>query len=107
MLTEDADISASEIIPLSTISTTLIVDANKTTPTSAVDSSQQPSDGSNTTLHSIDELTWLGTSITLNETNTVYQVLLNTVSELPSTDMQITAAVDNNYKIHVVCLKFV
>lgn len=36
-----------------------------------------------TSLHSIDEITWLNSTeptITLNATNSVYQVLLNTVS---------------------------
>nr|BAH72843.1 ACYPI002825 [Acyrthosiphon pisum] len=47
--------------------------------TSDVDSPEIIKDESNSTsLHDIKELTWLNDSITLNATNTVYQVSLNT-----------------------------
>lgn len=47
---------------------------------------RKPDDLNTTPVHSIDELTWLNVSnsaeptITLNATNSVYQVLMNTVS---------------------------
>jgi hypothetical protein len=76
---EDALIAASEIVPFSTISSTLVADTDKFAPTSVVDSPQIATDESNSTsLHDIKELTWLSDSITLNATNTVYQVSMNT-----------------------------
>jgi len=82
MVPEDVASSASEMVPLSTISSTLVVDSDNSPPTSVVDSSHDLIDTSNSTsLHDIKELTWLSDSITLNATNTVYQVSLNTVSE--------------------------
>lgn len=55
---------------------------------SAVNHPIQPDNLKTTSLHNIDELTWLivsnniqPTIITLNETNKVYQILLNTVSK--------------------------
>jgi len=75
-------IAASEIVPFSTISSTLVADTDKFAPTSVVDSPQIATDESNSTsLHDIKELTWLSDSITLNATNTVYQVSMNTVSD--------------------------
>lgn len=74
---EDAEYSASEIMDLT----------SSISPTSVVDSPTQSLDKSNSTLlHDISDLAWLSISnetqpsITLNETNTPYQVLLNTVS---------------------------
>lgn len=68
------DLSGSENFYLST-----------TRPTTVLDSPQPDSSNTTSLLHNINELMWLSTnitqpSITLNETNTVYQVLLNTVS---------------------------
>lgn len=49
--------------------------------TSAANSAQVFTDKSYaTSLHDIEELTWLSDSITLNTTNTVYHVSMNTVS---------------------------
>jgi len=72
-LVQDEDISGSEVVYLSTTVSTTVVD------------SPQPDNSNTTLLHSISEIMWLSTnttqpSITLNETNMVYQVLLNTVS---------------------------
>lgn len=70
---EDTEISASEIVDLTSVSPISVVDF------------PQPLDQSNSTLlHNISEINWLSvsndtqTSITLNATD--YQVLLNTVS---------------------------
>ncbi|XP_022178934.1 inter-alpha-trypsin inhibitor heavy chain H3-like [Myzus persicae] len=76
---EDALIAASEMAPLTTITSTFVADTDKFLLTSAVDSPQIVTEESNSTsLHDIKELSWLSDSITLNATNTVYQVSLNT-----------------------------
>jgi hypothetical protein len=60
---------------------------DKTIIKSAVDSSQKVDYANSTLLHDINEITWLNLSntmqpsITLNETNSVYQVLLNTTDQ--------------------------
>lgn len=72
-IVQDTEISASEIVDLST-----------TSPTSVLDSPQPPDHSNTTLLHDLSEIKWLSVSnstqpsITLNVTN--YQVLLNTVS---------------------------
>ncbi|CAH1724076.1 unnamed protein product [Aphis gossypii] len=82
MVPEDVASSASEMVPLSTISSTLVADSDNSPPTSVVDSSHVLIETSNSTsLHDIKELTWLSDSITLNATNTVYQVSLNTTGQ--------------------------
>jgi len=73
-------IAASEMAPLTTITSTFVADTDKFVLTSDVDSPQIDQSNS-TSLHDIKELTWFSESITLNATNTVYQVSLNTVSE--------------------------
>ncbi|CAI6345355.1 unnamed protein product [Macrosiphum euphorbiae] len=79
LVPEDAVISASEMVPLSTITSTLVAGPDNYVLTSEVDAPQIVRDESNSTsLHDIKELTWLSDSITLNATNTVYQVSLNT-----------------------------
>ncbi|KAL4098181.1 hypothetical protein QTP88_022829 [Uroleucon formosanum] len=75
---EDED-NISAYFPSSSISKYVLGDIDETTTTSAVDSPHIVRDESNSTsLHDIKELTWLSDSITLNATNTVYQVSLNT-----------------------------
>lgn len=82
MVPEDAVLSASEMVPLSTITSTLVAGPDNYVLNSEIDSPQIVRDESNSTsLHDIKELTWLSDFITLNGTNTVYQVSLNTVSE--------------------------
>uniref|UniRef100_A0A2S2PTV4 Clip domain-containing protein n=2 Tax=Schizaphis graminum TaxID=13262 RepID=A0A2S2PTV4_SCHGA len=62
-----------------TILSTQIANIDVSTPTTIIDSSHVLTDKSNsTTLHDIKELTWLNDSITLNATNTVYQISMNT-----------------------------
>jgi len=70
------------MVPFSTISSTHVADADKFILTSVVDSPKIVTEESNSSsLHDIKELTWLSDSITLNATDTVYQVSLNTVSD--------------------------
>ncbi|KAE9534318.1 hypothetical protein AGLY_008408 [Aphis glycines] len=65
-----------------TMSSIQVSHVDNSTPTSVVDSSHVLIDTSNSTsLHDIKELTWLSDSITLNATNTVYQVSLNTTGQ--------------------------
>lgn len=69
---EEMDNAFAESLDLSTYSPTSITLVNETEKSNS------------TILHNISELIWLNTtqpSITLNENNTVYQVLLNTVSK--------------------------
>lgn len=64
------------------MSRNVVEDIYEATTTSAVDSPSMITGKSNSTsLHDIKELAWLRESITLNSTNIVYQVSLNTVSE--------------------------
>ncbi|KAF0728717.1 inter-alpha-trypsin inhibitor heavy chain H4-like isoform X1, partial [Aphis craccivora] len=59
-----------------------VIYADNSTPTSFKNSFHLLIDKSNSTsLHDIKELTWLSDSITLNATNTVYQVSLNTTGQ--------------------------
>lgn len=102
---EDSLIAASEMVPFSTISSTLVADADKSMPTSVVDSSQVVTVESNSSsLHDIKELKWLSDSITLNATNTVYQVSLNTVSDLYRESCLI---INHKFMLFVCCLIFV
>jgi len=80
-------VAMSQVPEFSTQEQYFELDTNdKTVIKSAVDSSQKVDYANSTLLHDINEITWLNLSnttqpsITLNETNSVYQVLLNTVS---------------------------
>jgi hypothetical protein len=78
---EDGNGSASQD-SFSTISSIQIANKDITTPSTIIDSSQVLTDKSNsTTLHDINELTWLSDSNTFEAINTVYQISLNTVSK--------------------------
>jgi len=78
----EEDDTSESIGVFTTMSSTQVSHVDNSTPTSIKDSSHLLIDTSNSTsLHDIKELTWLSGSITLNATNTVYQVSLNTVSE--------------------------
>lgn len=76
---------ASEESVVTSIFASEIMDLSTTAPT--LNSDQQSDDFNSTLLYNITELTWLNVSnntqpsITLNTTNTVYQVLLNSVSK--------------------------
>ncbi|XP_022172077.1 inter-alpha-trypsin inhibitor heavy chain H4-like isoform X2 [Myzus persicae] len=73
---DDEDYSF-ESFPFSSISRTMVTDETATT--SVEEPPQILTDKSNSTsLHDIKELAWLSDTITLNSTNTVYQVSLNT-----------------------------
>ncbi|XP_025205473.1 inter-alpha-trypsin inhibitor heavy chain H4-like isoform X2 [Melanaphis sacchari] len=77
-VSEDAVLSASEMVP----SQTLVAVTDNIAPPSVVDFSQIKTDKSNSTsLHDINEVIWLSDTVTFGTNNITYQVSLNTTGQ--------------------------